>query len=344
MAITRDDIIQAAEAIERDGGNPTMAAVREFLNGGSFATISPILREWKESRKVRHAVVIDMPGELKAALDGLGAEFWQVASRLSNEKLIAVQAEAESSVNEAQSERDETLQEVARLEKELSEALGESQQAQAEQDRTLKDLAEQKEEFIRLREQLLASQQLASQLKTDLGRMTEEKDRQAEQAATLQGLSDQQKLDLEESRVQLTNLQEQNRKTSVALDSSQGREKLLITERDQLKQQSGEQATELMKLRTSTSALNARVEDRNGQIATLEADNKQLRQTSQKAVTLEAELKVSRNRGSELTAERDQLKQENRDLLKQTGQLEGQLKAQQSQAQVTDHDVGDTPA
>ena len=39
MAITRDEIIQAAEALEQDGEKATMASVREFLGGGSFATI-----------------------------------------------------------------------------------------------------------------------------------------------------------------------------------------------------------------------------------------------------------------------------------------------------------------
>ena len=65
MAINREDIIRAAEELERNGISPTMAAVRDHLGGGSFATISPVLRGWKESRKAAQTIVIEMPGELK---------------------------------------------------------------------------------------------------------------------------------------------------------------------------------------------------------------------------------------------------------------------------------------
>ncbi len=50
MAITKQDIIEAAEALQAAGTNPTMNAIRETLCGGSFATISPILRDWRESK------------------------------------------------------------------------------------------------------------------------------------------------------------------------------------------------------------------------------------------------------------------------------------------------------
>ena len=116
MAITREEIIQAAEALERKGERTTMASVREFLGRGSFATISPVLREWKEGRKTIQSVVLEMPGELKTVMERLGSEFWQAASKLATEKLITVQTEADNAVADAQAERDEILQEVARLE------------------------------------------------------------------------------------------------------------------------------------------------------------------------------------------------------------------------------------
>ncbi len=65
MAITKDQIIEAAEALKSAGVNPSMAAVRERLGGGSFATISPVLREWRESQEQRATVAIEMPAEAK---------------------------------------------------------------------------------------------------------------------------------------------------------------------------------------------------------------------------------------------------------------------------------------
>ncbi len=63
MVITKGQIIEATEALKASGVNPSMAAVREKLGGGSFATISPVLREWRELQEQRAVVAIEMPAE-----------------------------------------------------------------------------------------------------------------------------------------------------------------------------------------------------------------------------------------------------------------------------------------
>jgi hypothetical protein len=40
MAITRDQVFEAADQIVAAGGNPTLAEVRKHLGGGSYTTIS----------------------------------------------------------------------------------------------------------------------------------------------------------------------------------------------------------------------------------------------------------------------------------------------------------------
>ena len=189
MAITREDIINAAEALERDGEGVTMASVREFLGSGSFATISPVLREWKDSRKTTQNVVLELPGALKGVLEKLGAEFWQTASRLSNEKLVTVQAEAESTVAEARAERDESLGEVARLETEL-EGLNLFRER----------CTQLQEDVIRLQEKLAASQTESGRLRDDLLSTTREKDRQSDEASRLLGVNGELKREADELR------------------------------------------------------------------------------------------------------------------------------------------------
>ena len=191
MAITREEIVQAAEALERDGEKATMAAVRAFLGGGSFATLSPVLREWRESRKITQAVALEMPGELKAVVERAGAELWQAASGLANEKLVTVQAEAEVSVSDARMERDEAIREVQRLEA----ALEEQAALQAR-------FSQQQGELIRLQAQLTASQQAAGQARDDLERMTGEKDRLADDSARLQGTLAELKRERDEARAE----------------------------------------------------------------------------------------------------------------------------------------------
>jgi hypothetical protein len=116
MAITKEQIIQTAEELESEGVNITMNAVRERLKGGSFATISPVLREWKRSREKTAQTALEMPSELNGAIQRAGAEIWSVASALASAKLEAVQIEAQALVDEAQSERDEALKEIENLE------------------------------------------------------------------------------------------------------------------------------------------------------------------------------------------------------------------------------------
>ena len=121
MAITKEQIIQSAEELQAEGVNITMNAIRERLKGGSFATISPVLREWKQGQERTAQIALEMPLELNGAIQRAGAEIWSVASALASAKLEAVQIEAQGIVDEAQSERDEALKEIERLERDQEE-------------------------------------------------------------------------------------------------------------------------------------------------------------------------------------------------------------------------------
>jgi chromosome segregation ATPase len=130
MAISKQDIIDAAEKLQAAGINPTMQAIRDTLGGGSFATISPVLREWRNASGQRATVAIEMPGEAKAALERAGVDLWKIITTLATEKLTKVQEEAEAAIQAANADRDEALLEIARLETgieqkdaELAEAL-----------------------------------------------------------------------------------------------------------------------------------------------------------------------------------------------------------------------------
>lgn len=130
MAITREQIIETAEALQASGVNPTMQAVRDALGTGSFATISPVLRAWRDSKAQRATVAIEMPGEAKAALERAGVDLWKIVTALATERLTKVQEEAEAAIQGANADRDEALAEIERLEAgieqkdaELAEAL-----------------------------------------------------------------------------------------------------------------------------------------------------------------------------------------------------------------------------
>ena len=46
MAVTKEQILAAADQIAAEGQRPTLEAIRQ-ITGGSYTTISPVLNEWK---------------------------------------------------------------------------------------------------------------------------------------------------------------------------------------------------------------------------------------------------------------------------------------------------------
>lgn len=78
MAISKADIIKAANDFDVEGISPTMKMIRKALGSGSFATISPVLREWKIAKEKGIADEMRMSDEAKKALEKFGSEVWRV--------------------------------------------------------------------------------------------------------------------------------------------------------------------------------------------------------------------------------------------------------------------------
>ena len=119
MAITKEMVIEAAEALLTEEINPSMAAVRSKLGTGSFSTISPILRGWREGRESSKVTKVEMPSDITAALDKFGAQLWTVATGIATDQLDKIREEARHAVELVNSERNEAMDEITRLESEI---------------------------------------------------------------------------------------------------------------------------------------------------------------------------------------------------------------------------------
>lgn len=168
MATTEEKIIEAATKLQEAGKKPTMEAVREAVGGGSFATISPVLRKWRESQEQRQVVTLEMPNDIKAIFEKSAIEVWRGLANITAERIAKTEAESAKQINAAQTERDEALTEIERLEGLLStsiaqiNALTEKNQEltlQAQKQQITLDFAESKQ--IELKSEL-------QQLKDDL--------------------------------------------------------------------------------------------------------------------------------------------------------------------------------
>jgi len=90
MAITKEQIFAVADEIDVAGQNPTLAAVRKALGGGSFTTISDAMTEWKARKASKEAPAYEpVPLVMAERLADFSAELWALALEVANGRLAA---------------------------------------------------------------------------------------------------------------------------------------------------------------------------------------------------------------------------------------------------------------
>ena len=59
------------------------------MGGGSLSHISPVMREWRESRKAEIFVALDIPTDLMKGIETSISQVWTAASRLATAAIEA---------------------------------------------------------------------------------------------------------------------------------------------------------------------------------------------------------------------------------------------------------------
>lgn len=172
MAITKQEIFDAADQIAAAGQRPTLEAVRQ-ITGGSFTTISPALNEWK-SKQASAAVPMRDPAPQAVAdrLAEVGAEVWAIALGLANARLAAdreaiekTRAGMEAAQAEATELADRLTAQVEEQQTRLASIEAAEQATRVEADKLRGELATAREEAARLTGQLDAhKEQMAALL------------------------------------------------------------------------------------------------------------------------------------------------------------------------------------
>ena len=122
MAITREQILETASSLQAQGIKPTQTNVRESLGGGSFTTISEVLREWRQEQDTTaqlQAVVI--PNDITDRTNILIAQVWETAQALANDRLIKEREALEHKEALINAEIDESNKIIETLENEQAE-------------------------------------------------------------------------------------------------------------------------------------------------------------------------------------------------------------------------------
>ncbi len=128
MSTIEDRVIEIAEKLEAEGVNPTQVTVRDALGGGSFATIGPILKKWKEAKKEDTALAeVQVPEAITERLEQLQGAVWQAAVGEADRRLSAEREALHQAQDRAAAEVAEHLEIIKALESE-----GEDYQAKIE--------------------------------------------------------------------------------------------------------------------------------------------------------------------------------------------------------------------
>lgn len=111
MAITKQAIFDAADALDAGGQRPTLAALRKAVGGGSFTTISEAMKEYWAVRALREAPVLEpAPAVVGERLSEVAGEIWALALQVANERLAAEREAFDAARAQAEQEKQEAVE------------------------------------------------------------------------------------------------------------------------------------------------------------------------------------------------------------------------------------------
>ena len=124
MAITTQQIHAIADQLHEQGIKPTLAEVRKALGGGSFTTISEAMKSWRQDNQQEEQLrQVELPSSIAERLQTLGADMWQTAIDIANDRLVKEREALDGIKAKAQAETDEAQEAVKTLESEQADLL-----------------------------------------------------------------------------------------------------------------------------------------------------------------------------------------------------------------------------
>jgi chromosome segregation ATPase len=133
MAITTADVHAAADTILASGQQPTLAAVRTALGGGSFTTISEAMKSWKAAQQAAATPMREAaPAAVTERLEALAGDIWGIALGMANDRLAKERETLDAARKEIEAQRQEAAELADQVSADLEAARAQiAQQAQA---------------------------------------------------------------------------------------------------------------------------------------------------------------------------------------------------------------------
>jgi chromosome segregation ATPase len=256
MALTTQDIHAAADQLQEQGVKPTLAEVRKALGGGSFTTISDAMQSWKrEQQEEQELQQVDLPRGITERLNTLGADMWQTAIDMANDRLSKEREALEVVKAKAQAETDEAQEAVKTLEGEQADLLQQldevattaetatksAQQATADHDVIKQMLSETQHQLELEHIKAETAQSQLAEVRTALDKQSIELSASLSKVATLEATADSDKAEiarlkaeLKETKIELKTVTAERNEIQTTTAEIKGELKAITAERDKL--------------------------------------------------------------------------------------------------------------
>lgn len=256
MAITIQQIHATADQLQEQGIKPTLAEVRKILGGGSFTTISEAMKSWRQDNQEEEQLrQVELPSGITERLQSLGADMWQTAIDMANDRLIKEREALESIKAKAQVEVDEAQEAVKTLESEQSDLLGQldevtataeatattANQVIAERDTLAKTLGDTQHQLELERVKADTAQAQLLEVSGTLDKVSTELSASLSKVATLEAVADNNKVEtarlnkeLEAVKSELKIVTNERNEITIITAEVKGELKAIAAERDKL--------------------------------------------------------------------------------------------------------------
>ena len=256
MAITTQQIHAIADQLHEQGIKPTLAEVRKALGGGSFTTISEAMKSWRQDNQQEEQLrQVELPSGITERLQTLGADVWQTAVDIANDRLVKDREALESIKAKAQAETDEAQEAVKTLEGEQADLLEQldevtataeataitAAQVTAERDVLTQTLSDTQHQLELERAKTVAAQAQLGDLRSSFDQQSKELSANISKVATLEAnaASDEVEVsrlsaELEAAKTELKAVTIERNEIATATAEVKGELKAIIAERDKL--------------------------------------------------------------------------------------------------------------
>ena len=256
MALTIQQVHNTADQLQGQGIKPTLAEVRKALGGGSFTTISEAMKSWRQDNQEEAQLrQVELPSGITERLQTLGADVWQTAVDIANDRLVKDREALESIKAKSQAETDEAQEAVKTLEGEQADLLVQldevtataetkakaAEQATAERDRFKQTLADTQHQLELERAKTDSAQGQLSDLRNSFDQQAKELNLNISRVATLEANAASDKAEvarlsaeLEAAKTELKAVTTERNEIATATAEVKGELKAITAERDKL--------------------------------------------------------------------------------------------------------------